>query len=290
MLRGRLDVIRQFSTLAASPDRLACRYDELSSDIALNQIMKAAVAKLMRLARAPQNQRKLRELSFAFADVRSVPVQGLRWDTVVLDRTNARWKELLSLARLLLGERFQTTTSGRGSGFSLLFEMNTLFEEFVGRTLKRALAGTGLQVDLQGGRLHCLAEFDEEGNPTSKRRFMTKPDIIIRRGGERIMIIDTKWKRLSPSIDDPKQGISQGDVYQMMAYGRVYQCPDLMLLYPHHEELKREPGITSRHAVVASDDGLVIATVDLANPRTCKRQLGGLVERAVIPVGIPSAA
>ena len=56
-LRGRLDVVRQFSTLAASPDRLACRFDELSSDIPLNQIMKAAVAKLLRLSRAPQNQR-----------------------------------------------------------------------------------------------------------------------------------------------------------------------------------------------------------------------------------------
>jgi 5-methylcytosine-specific restriction enzyme subunit McrC len=50
-LRGRLDVIRQFRTLAASPERLACRFDELSSDIALNQIMKAAVRRLSQVAR-----------------------------------------------------------------------------------------------------------------------------------------------------------------------------------------------------------------------------------------------
>ena len=41
-LRGRLDVKRQFTVLAASPQRLACRFDELSTDIALNRIMKAA--------------------------------------------------------------------------------------------------------------------------------------------------------------------------------------------------------------------------------------------------------
>jgi 5-methylcytosine-specific restriction enzyme subunit McrC len=52
-LRGRLDVKRQFTVLAASPQRLACRYDELSADIALNQIMKAAVTKLAKVARAP---------------------------------------------------------------------------------------------------------------------------------------------------------------------------------------------------------------------------------------------
>lgn len=32
-LRGRLNAIRQFTTLAASPQRLACRYDVLSPDI-----------------------------------------------------------------------------------------------------------------------------------------------------------------------------------------------------------------------------------------------------------------
>jgi 5-methylcytosine-specific restriction enzyme subunit McrC len=40
MLRGRNDVERQFSILAASPHRVASRYDELSADIPLNQILK----------------------------------------------------------------------------------------------------------------------------------------------------------------------------------------------------------------------------------------------------------
>lgn len=276
-LRGRLDVIRQFSTLAASRDRLACRFDELSSDIPLNQIMKAAVARLLQLSRSPRNQRSLRELSFAFAEVSQVPVQALRWNKVILDRTNARWKELLELARLLLGERFQTTTSGRGRGFSLLFEMNTLFEEFVGRTLRRALVGTGLQVDLQGGKLHCLAELDGSEAPTGRRRFMTKPDIIIRHGAQRVMIIDTKWKRLASAIDDPKQGVSQADVYQMMAYGRIYQCPNLMLLYPHHEALRIEAGTTSRHEVLGSEDQLVTATLDLSQLTFCQQALFSLL-------------
>lgn len=267
-LRGRLDATRQFSVLAASPQRLACRFDELSSDIALNQIMKAAIGRLMRLSRASQNQRSLRELALAFADISEVEVPSLRWDRVVLDRTNARWKDLLQLARLLLGERFQTTSSGRGYGFSLLFEMNTLFEEFVGRTLRRALAGTGLCVDLQGGRLYCLSEVDHQFAPTGARRFMTKPDIIVRRGKERLLIIDTKWKKLATSIDDPKQGVSQADVYQMMAYGRIYACPKLMLLYPHHEGLRTTPGIVGRHQVMSSEDVLMAATMELADLNT----------------------
>jgi 5-methylcytosine-specific restriction enzyme subunit McrC len=196
--------------------------------------------------------------------VDDVPVGALRWEEVVLDRTNARWRELLSLARLLLGERFQTTSSGAGRGFSLLFEMNMLFEEYVGRMLRRALAGTGLSVDLQGGRLHCLTEISRETGEDGRPRFMTRPDIIIRREAEAVTIIDAKWKRLAAAIDDPKQGVGQGDVYQMMAYGRLYRCPRLMLLYPHHEGLGRAEGMTGRHRIGGSADELATATIGLS--------------------------
>lgn len=276
-LRGRLDVKRQFTSLAAAPDRLACRFDELSSDIPLNQIMKAAVRRLMTISRSERNQRRLRELGFALADIRDVPIRQLPWDQVILDRTNSRWKDLLALARLLLGERFQTTTSGQGTGFSLLFEMNKLFEEYVGRLFRRACAGTGLTVHLQGGRLHCLAELDNALAPTGARRFMTKPDIIIRCGSDPIMIIDTKWKRLAASIDDPKQGVSQGDIYQMMAYGQIYDCQNLMLLYPHHGGMGRTPGAISNHNVVGSDKLLNTSSLDLTEMSTGREQISQLL-------------
>jgi 5-methylcytosine-specific restriction enzyme subunit McrC len=226
-LRGRLNVTRQFTTLAVEPSRLACRYDALTPNIALNQIMKAAVTRLSRVARTTDNQRRLRELAFAYADIADVPVSTLRWDDVVLDRTNGRWRELLHLARLLLGERFQTTSAGGSDGFSLLFEMNTLFEEYVARMLKRALADTDLRVVSQGGRLYCLETEDQ------RQVFQTRPDILIKHDDVVLQVIDTKWKRIAARIDDPKGGVSQADVYQMMAYGRLYRCRKLTLLYPH---------------------------------------------------------
>lgn len=50
---------------------------------------------------------------------------------------------------------------------------------------------------------------------------MTRPDIIVRKDGAPVLIIDTKWKRLAPSIDDPKQGVREAGIYQMMAYAKV---------------------------------------------------------------------
>lgn len=276
-LRGRLDVGRQFTALAVNPSKLACRYDELSTDTALNQIMKAAIGRLSRIARTTDNQRRLSELAFSYADVTAIPVSALRWEDVQLDRTNARWKDLLALARFLLGDRFQTTSTGAQAGFSLLFEMNTLFEQYVGRMMRRALAGSGLSVHLQGGRLFCL-EAVEDG----RRLFQTKPDILIKRGSQVVHVIDTKWKRVSARIEDPKQGISQSDVYQMMAYGQLYQCDALTLLYPHHDGLERSPGIMGSYAVPSGQQRLAAATVNISGPAGIKCALRAIAQDCLL--------
>ena len=258
-LRGRLDVTRQFSTLAVSPQKLACRFDARSPDIALNQVMRAAISKLSRLAQAPDNQRALRELSFAYTDISEVSPGALRWDLIVLDRTNTRWRELLSLARLFLGDRHQQTSAGAIDGHALLFEMNVLFEEYVARLLTRTLADTNLRVSVQGGHRDCLFEGDAG-------RFRTRPDLIVRQGSRIALVIDTKWKRIT-RIDDPKRGVSQADVYQLMAYGRLYDCPHVVLLYPHHGGLRPDP-ILQQYAIAMPEaqESLFVATLDVTGP------------------------
>jgi 5-methylcytosine-specific restriction enzyme subunit McrC len=223
--------------------------------------MRAAVIKLSRLSVAPDNQRSLRELSFIYADVADVPAAALRWDQILLDRTNRRWQDILSLARLFLRDQHQQTSAGTIDGHALLFEMHALFERYVERILSRALTGTGFRVWSQGGNRDCLYEGDTG-------RFRTRPDLIIRHGEKIALIIDTKWKRITPRIDDPKQGVSQGDVYQLMAYSSLYDCPNVMLLYPHHGGLSIDPmrrpfSIASRDA----DKKLIVATLNLAGTK-----------------------
>lgn len=151
--------------------------------------------------------------------------------------------------------------------------MNDLFEAYVARVLARELRGSELQVVAQDRRLYCLTD------PSGARRFQVRPDIVVRRGAEAVMVNDTKCKRIAARIDDPKQGVSQADVYQIMAYGRLYGCPSLMLLYPHHGRLS-EAGETGRYRVVGSDDELITATLDLARPDT-RAQAAGLVHSAI---------
>jgi 5-methylcytosine-specific restriction enzyme subunit McrC len=142
--------------------------------------------------------------------------------------------------------------------------MNMLFESYVARLLQRGLSRHGFMVQTQGGYEWCLHDMD-------RGLFRTRPDIIVRRHGESApaLIIDTKWKRMTPRLDDPKQGISQSDVYQLMAYSQLYECAETMLLYPHHHGLGQQAGPT-RYSIARRESGsnLRVATVDVAAPRS----------------------
>ena len=269
-LRGRLDVTRQFTTLAASPHRLSCRYDEFSDDIALNQVMKAAIQRLRRLARSYANQRSLAELALIYAEVADVPAAMLRWNRIVHDRTNARWQGLLRLAKLILGDQFQNTASGVAEGFALLFDMNVLFERYVARLLDPVAITAGVRLRAQGGRQPCL--YPETGE---KPLFETEPDLRLLRGDGRVaMILDTKWKALTV---DRKMGIKEADVYQMMAYAQLYDCDALVLLYPHHAGLTAP--LPARHRIARFDGSvrLTVASIDVTSHRRARTGLADLL-------------
>jgi 5-methylcytosine-specific restriction enzyme subunit McrC len=150
--------------------------------------------------------------------------------------------------------------------------MNALFETFVGRLIQRGLQGTGLRAVLQGGLRPCL-HLDGKG------LFQTRPDILILHGDRVIQVIDTKWKRIAARIDDPKRGVTQGDVYQMLAYAQLYAAPRVTLLYPHHAALGAEaPPVP--HAITGSPATLDIATIDIGDPRDLTPRLLRLVALA----------
>jgi 5-methylcytosine-specific restriction enzyme subunit McrC len=262
-------VTRQFTTLAATPNRLACRYDEFSDDIALNQVMKAAIQRLQRLARAHANQRSLAELALVYADVADVPAVRLGWDQIVPNRTNARWQGLLRLAKLILGDRFQNSASGAADGFALLFDMNVLFERYVARLLDPVALAARLELRAQGGRLPCLyPESDEEP------MFQTEPDLrLLRRDGTAAMILDTKWKRLADQTAKRDMDLKEADLYQMMAYAQIYECDRLVLLYPHHAGLTTPLPIHHRVAQAGGRVRLTIASIDVTSREAARAGL-----------------
>ena len=290
LLRGRLNVIRQVTHLAARPDLLACRFDELSEDIPLNRVLKAAVSRLARVARTAANARRLAELAARFELVGDTP-DPLR-EPVRLDRTNTAFHDLHRLARLFLKGDWQSTTGGKATGFTLLLPMHELFEKFIGQCLKRAL-GSG-RVRLQDRRYSALIDVVEDKRNKRNPLFQLQPDAVIETPSGATgppVVLDTKWKRLTPGKPRCERtlGVEQSDVYQMLAYARAYGAGRLILLYPWHEELGRK-GILRTWIVAEPADRCAAATASMEKEdapgcegASCRLDI------AVVDVGRPDA-
>jgi 5-methylcytosine-specific restriction enzyme subunit McrC len=279
VLRGRLDVVQQMRVNIGNPERLYCRYQEFQEDTPLNQVFKATLRRLLKVARQISSQRLLAELLLMLDTVSDVPVAKLAWHEVHFDRMNERYRPSFKLAEMFLKNIPPDVTGGRYEGFSLFFDMNVLFEEYIGRSAQRVMRASGVTVSLQGkgGNQRYVAR-DSMGNAA----FAMKPDIVGVREGRYEWILDTKWKMLSQV--EWREGVAQADLYQMYAYASCYDCSKVLLLYPHHHELGGEPGVRQIFtlnpwaAIGSIEKKVMVVSVDLRDLATVPVQLRLLLD------------
>jgi len=123
------------------------------------------------------------------------------------NRLNGRFKDSFEFALLLLKKSIPMFDDGKKS-FAFLFDMNELFEKFIGQMIKN--------------------NYDNVIIPNKNKKFgelYLRPDII-----KDNMIIDCKYK----CITDDKIA-SREDRYQMYIYANNYDnMTHTMLLYPKH--------------------------------------------------------
>jgi len=151
----------------------------------------------------------------------------------------------------------------------------------VGRVCRVVLEPKGLDVDLQeAGSLHLAEEA-----ATTRRAFLLKPDILVRKGRSPRVVTDTKWKRLDPRSAD--LGVSGEDVYQVLAYAHRYATDTAVLIYPHHAAVGRAG--FQRDFVIqgagAAPVVVLVITVDLARLESVAGQMGEAVGEAPAPYG-----
>jgi 5-methylcytosine-specific restriction enzyme subunit McrC len=254
VLRGTLNVKRQFTHLLVRPDLVAARCDELSENTPLNRVCKAAVSRLTGMTRSLENHRRLMEL-LARLDNVADSASPLK-EPVSLDRTNVAFHDVYRLARMFLSNPWQDTRSGSATGFSFLFPMNVLFERFVGKSLQKALEPG--RVRLQGPSRSALT------SETGQHRSWLRPDIVVDARGCPV-ILDTKWK-------NPAGAPSKSDTLQMLVYGQVYRAKRVILVYPWHMGIGDEES-HRRWTVTGADYRLETATVDVGRPETVPQSL-----------------
>jgi 5-methylcytosine-specific restriction enzyme subunit McrC len=103
--------------------------------------------------------------------------------------------------------------------FAFLLPMEYVFEDFIYGFIEKELKE--VRAVSQGKSIHL----DES------KSFALKPDLFIQ-NGDRSFIADTKYKIVYSDESDPKKGISQTDLYQMLAYSVRFNAEHINLYYP----------------------------------------------------------
>ena len=225
--KGKLLIPQQTLHNAAHRERFFCRFDEFSEDTLMNRIFRAACRVLLDSTRTPSTQDRLRHCLLLLDDVKDIFVHDELFDQITITRQNERFDDVLRFCRLILQERSPTVQAGSERSFSLLFDMNRVFEDFVAAFLKKQVIP-----QLDGYRLYPQAKTKQLPLMKSedKNVLTLKPDILIEAAG-RPFVLDTKWKQLSD--EGARGGVGTDDLYQLYAYTRRYKCRRSVLLYPH---------------------------------------------------------
>lgn len=224
-LKGKLNINEHIKRNSIHKERFYVEYSEFLNDIKINQIIKTTLKFLYKKSNLNKNQQKIREFLFIFDEVSTCEDYKNFFAKLIINRQVKYYEQTLLWCKIfLLGDTF-TPHKGDDLALALLFDMNALFESYVGNFIKKKLPGTILQ-------------HQEKYLIEKPREFRLKPDIFL----EGKFIADTKWKIIRQDINESekKYKISQADLYQLYAYGKKYECGKLYLIYPKIDDAKQE--------------------------------------------------
>lgn len=242
-IRGRIRFADQIGRRQGQAPPVELRYEDYTSDIPQNQILKAAVRRLGRLhLRSDRTRCSLRRALHLLTDVSDVAIEPTSWSHH-WTRLDVHYRPAVELGLVVLGGRSVELHAGLTAGRSILFDMNQVFERFVHVALREALgASAGTFPRNASGRSLRLDR---------ARRVRLEPDLSWWEVERCLFVGDCKYKRTD-------SGIKHGDLYQLLAYATATELPVGMLIYAAGEAERVD------HDVDLAGKRLLVRTVDLA--------------------------
>ena len=235
-IKGRLRVNQQLRQPLSKQHKFQIEYDCFLPNRPENRLLKTALQKVLKWTLDSDNQRHIRQLLLHFDDIPTstqAKQDLMSWSTqrdMVYYQTAKPWVELI------ITEQTPWFNKGSWQGISLLFPMETLFEKYVAKQLKKQLVNN-FELRTQLNNKYLVKHKTKQ---KEKPLFQLKPDLAIqhRQNNKLLLILDTKWKLLD--ISSYQYGLKQSDFYQLFAYGHQYLegKGDLVLIYPKTERFQ----------------------------------------------------
>lgn len=229
-LKGRFLLHEHIKRNAYQPVRAFCEFDELHEDVLLNRILKRALRVLMPYLSKSSLKTETLFLMDTLQYVADVQILPNQLESITFHRQNRRYEQVFQLAKMILSNDIMTSKFSNNQSFSLLFEMNQLFESYIEVAFRFLSHGKDLKVEPQHDEKRLLINVH-----SGQENIKLKPDFVLTREDTQ-MIVDTKWKSI---IHEGRLQYQQSDLYQMYAYVTSYESSNkCVLLYPKTEEAR----------------------------------------------------
>lgn len=233
-VRGKIDLPVTIQLRVARKRRLSCRFDVLSENNLLNQILKATSFLLIRNGQVKQkNRAALKKLMLFFADVDLVDLNTVRWSQIRFTRASRPYQVLISICQLLAQGMLMTTDAGDQKLMSFIRDqaMDRLYEKFILEYYRR-------HWPTLSPKASQIAWALDEGERTLLP--IMQSDITLT-GVDSVLIIDAKYYGKNTQENFDKHTVRSANLYQIFAYvkNKATAEPDRsvagMLLYARTE-------------------------------------------------------
>ena len=222
-VKGKILFSQNIRYNSALQHRTYIEYEDFTPDCIENRILHSALLACVKHAQNPKIKQDAVRFCHFFDGIGEMTSMNdfKQWTD---NRFYKHYTDIKPLAEIILTGVQPFMTKGKKSIPAILFPMEMVFEKYIAQCLQDNAGDYKVRTQSNTEQL------TDEG-------FTLRPDIVLKKNGENIAVLDTKWKPYKDKY------ISTADAYQMYAYSQAYGKVDTILLYPknHSGEKQGKP-------------------------------------------------
>lgn len=207
--------------------KLNCTYDAFIFDNEFNRIIKYVTTLLFNVTSSQDNKKNLREILFILDEVSDERATAEQCLKISFNPMFGDFETVRDYCQLFLTNCISFDYKNDLKLFAFLLPMEYVFEDFIFGFIDKELEKITAKAQRSDTYL------DEE------KAFNLKPDLWLKTD-YKSLIADTKYKIVYSDEKDPKKGISQNDLYQMLAYAVRFEVDEIILFYPNTIKHRQE--------------------------------------------------
>ena len=215
-LKGKLEFAGHINKNLVHKERFYTTHQVYDKDHLIHQVLGQALEIIATLSKGNYLYSKCKTVQLNFPEVKSIKANENTFTRIPKSRKTAPYDNALAIARLIILNYGPNVSSGSEKMLALLFDMNSLWEEYVLVRLKQVCQDNDIEVYGQNSKGFWNG-------------ITIRPDIVLKKqieGKMETVIIDTKWKNIDQSQP------STHDLRQMYVYNDYWESRKSLLLYP----------------------------------------------------------